>query len=643
MWRAGTGIPVAERRPAQLVTAVGTLIFTLVLCRWRPWHLFDRAGFSSDFYDAQARAFLHGRLAVSPDIASIEGFLIDGKTYLYYGPTLAVARLPTALFGTFFDGRLSRLSMIVGFVVLCTVVFHLARRIARLLGIGDGAPWRPALLVAAVACSPVLALAGQASVYHETELWAFVLVLATFVKAVDVLIEPSRRAGLLAALAAVATILTRVSVGLGAATAVGLVAVVVWRRDRRLSLTMIGVAASGVVAHVALNVAKVGTLLDLPADRQVLTLLDADRAAWFAGNGGSFFGLRFVPTTVVHYLRPDALGLERLLPFVRFGPRAHEFGSYPLESNTPSSSLTASATLLVVLAVIGAVVVVRRRSWRVGPLLAGAVVAAAPTIAIGFVANRYLVDLLPGLVTLAAVAAAVFHLPQLHAERAHGAVTARRRTLALVAVGGLVAWGTWVNVSLATWLDNIERPGFTEFRYAADDAVFGGNPPGVVRFDASQPVPRDGVVAVDGECDGLYIASQQTWVALELAEGRRRVTGTLTPDTASVLLGDDDTRIEIDADPEAGTLQLVLVTGDGAQVDGPVLDWDGDDVDVSVVADPNAGGLGRGLEVQIDGEGALRDFATPDLAGMQPGSGFEIDAPADGATPICRSLLDRLD
>ncbi len=628
MWRAGTGIPRSERRPAQLVTAVATALFTLVLTRWQPWRLFERAGFSSDFYDGQARAFLHGRLAVSSDLAGIEGFLIDGKTYLYYGPVLSLVRLPTALFGTAFDGRLSRLSMIVGFVVLCTVTFHLARRVARLIGATDGAPWRPTVLVAAVACSPVLALAGQATVYHETELWAFVLVLATFVKAIDVLIEPTRRAALLAGALAVATLLTRVSVGLGAAVAVGIVALVVWRRDRRVSLTMIGLAAAGVVVHVALNVAKFGTLYDLPADRQVLSLLDPNRAAWFAGNNGSFFGLRFVPTTVVHYLRPDAIAFERLVPFARFGPRAHEFGSYPLESNTPSSSLTASATLLVVIAVIGAVLTVRRRVWVVTPFVAAGLVAAAPTIAIGFVANRYLVDLLPGLVVLGAVAVAAFHTT--------------RRTLAVVAVGALTAWGAWVNTSLATWLGDIERPGFTSMRMSVDEAVFGGTPPSVVRLDVDAPVPRDGIVGIDGPCDGLYIASQDTWVALELAAGVRRLDGSLRPDASSVLLADAATQIEVVADRDRGTVQLVLVTADGTQTDGPVLDWDGDDVNVTVISDPTAGGLGRGLQVRLDGQSALSDFRAPDLASLQPGDSFEIDTPTDAGTPICGSLLDRL-
>jgi hypothetical protein len=630
MWLRRSGIPVAERRPAIVVTLVATLVFTLVVCRWRPWNLFARGGFTSDFYDAQAHAFLGGRLAVPAEVAGIEGFLIDGRTYLYYGPLLAVARLPTALFGSVFDGRLVRLSLIVGFVALCTVTFHLARRIARLIGAGPGAPWRPALLVAAVACSPALALAGQATVYHETELWAFVLMLATFVKLVDVLIEPTARAGALAGACAVATVLTRVSVGYGAVAAVGLVAIWIWRRDRRLSLTMVGIAGAGVLASVGLNLAKFHTLFDLPADRQVLTLLDPDRAEWFAENSNSFFGIHFLPTTIVHYLRPDAFALERLVPFVRFGPRAHEFSNSPLESNTPSSSLTAAATLLVVIGVIGAVTVIRRRCWSVLPLVGGCAVAAIPTLAIGFIANRYLVDLLPVFVVLGAVAVATFTTP--------------RRTLGLVVVGALAAWGVWINVALATWLDNVERPGFTALRYDVDDAVFGGSPPGVTDLDPTAPVPRDGTIGIDGPCEGLYVASQGNWVALELAAGARRFEGTLRPDDGvHVVVGSDTESIDVVADEDAGTLQLRYVPTVGDAVDGAVLAWDGDDVEVTVVSDPTAGGLGRGLHVTVDGEDALSDFRAPDLAAMIRGAGFEIDTPGDAGTPICASLVGRLD
>lgn len=628
MWLTDPLVPDDERRWARGVTLGATTLFTLLLTRWRPWDLFARGGFTTDFYDAQADAFWHVRLEVPADIAGIEGFTIDGDTYLYYGPFLAVARMPIALFGGWADGRLTRISMVIAFVCLCTVAFHFARRAARLVGSPVGAPWRPALLVAAVALSPALALAGQASVYHETELWAFVLILATFVALIDVLHEPSRRALALAGVAAVATVLTRASVGFGALAALAITGGWLLWRDRRLALGALVTAAAGLLAYVAINIAKFGTPLDLPANQQVLTQLNSDRAAWLAGNDGSFFGLRFLPTTVLQYARPDAIRIERLVPFLRFGPRAHEFGSYPLESNTPSSSLTASATLLVVMALIGGVILIRGRHWKLIVLIAGAAVAAAPTLVIGFIANRYLVDLLPLLVVPAALAVAHFHTAW--------------RGAAIAAVLALASWGAVVNTALAVWQDGIGRPGFTAARYRIDDSVFGGTPPSVIELDRYAPVPRDGVVGIDGPCAGLYIASQGEWVPLELADGARRLHATFDPAGGiGVLANGRGDAITIGVTPDGSSIVTIYQGGDGSTVHGSIVAWDGGPVDVEVTSDPIAGGLLGGLSVTVDRRDTLRAFVAPELGDMTASGGLAITIPSDSGTPICDGLTAR--
>jgi hypothetical protein len=628
MWRRDPLVSADQRRWARWVTVGSTALFALVLCRWRPWTLFERGGFTTDFYDVQATAFLHLRLDVPADVAGIEGFSIDGKTYLYYGPFLAIARMPFALFGGWADGRLTRISMVVAFACLCTVAFHLARRAATLVDAAPGAAWRPALLIAALALSPVLALAGRPSVYHETELWALVFILATFVALIDVLREPSTRALALAAGAAIAAVMTRASIGFGALAALALTGAWLLGRDRRRAIAAIGTAVAGVVAYIAINLAKFGTLLDLPADRQVLTLLSAERAEWFAGNDGSFFGLRFLPTTIVQYVRPDAIRLERLVPFVRFGPRADEFGSYPLESNTPSSSLTSTATLLVVMALVGFVLFVRGRHWRITPLLAGAAVAAGPTLAIGFVANRYLVDLLPLLAVPAALAAVHWHVA--------------RRTAAIAAVLVLAAWGAAANTALAVWQDGIDRPGFTASRYQLDRSVFGGAPPSVIDLDPARPVPRDGMVAIDGECDGLYIASQGVWVPLEQAAGVRRLQAELDPAAGpGVLTNERGDAITIGVAPAGNALFVLYEGADGATAQGSVETWNGGPVDVEVTSDPVPGGVTGGLSVLIEGEQALFALAVPDLTSMIASDAFVISSPADRGTPICADLAAR--
>ena len=632
MWR-GPAATDRAARAARWVTLAATALFWLVVCRWRPWTLFDAGGFSADFYDHQARSFWSLHFDVPASVAGIEGFLIGGKTYLYYGPFLALVRMPLVLTGTWFYGRLARVSMLTALVLACTAAFHLLRRVQRAWPGLDGAdsaaegfggrltPWRAAVFVGAVAASPVLALAGWVSVYHETELWAFALFLWTAVRLLDLLHAPSPRHVRAAGLLAVATVLTRASVGIGALVAVGLVAVVLWRRDHRPDARRgLSWAVAGLLANSLVNYAKVGTWLDLPADRQVLTLQSPARAAWFAGNGGSFFSPRFLPTTVVQYLRPDAVHFERLVPFVKFGPNASDLGSYPLEGNTASSSLTVAATALCLLAVIGAVMVVRRRAWWLAWPWAGAVVAAAPTLMIGFIANRYLVDLLPVLVLPAAVAAVAWR-------------PARARLWKGLALAGLV-WGAWANVAFAVWTSELKNPGFTSWRYQIDDAVFGGAPPNVVDVVPGGPVPSPGTVGIDGACDGLYIVEDDHWVPLELAWGARRIAFVMPALTAD------------------HWEQTLITTGDGVltaiRADSTGLTWDPTDGEssaalvpagalVEVVADPVAGGM----HVVADGTEVMFLLASPDLSTATLGEGIEDRTPTDRGTPICDAIAAR--
>ncbi len=618
-----------ESRWSRRVTTGATILFLLVLTRWQPWELFTRGGFSTDFYDAQAHAFLRGHLDVPASIPGPEGFLVDGRTYLYYGPFLAVVRMPFALFGHWADGRLAALSMLVAFWLACTATYHLARRVAALLG--GGSPRRHALLVAAVACSPALSLAGWNSVYDETEMWAFALFLLTAVALLRMWEAPSRCSLVVAVALACCTVLTRSSVGLGALGAVGLFGILLWRRHRRVAAAAAAGALGGVLLNVALNLAKFGTLFDLPADRQLLTLQNPARAAWFARNGGSFFSPRFLPTTLVQYLRPDALRFERLLPFVRFGPLATEYGSYPVEGNTPASSLTASATLLCVLAAVGVWVIARRRSWPMAALLAGALAAALPSFLIGFVANRYLVDMLPALVVPAAAAVATVTLPAGRAGRA-------ARALAVA----LVVWGAWVNVALATWVQNLKEPGFTELRYRLDDALFGGEAPSVIDLDRAAPVPRDGVVAIDGDCDGLYIAEQGHWAVLERAIGVRRLRGIAQPAAGNpvvVSAPEGELRIELGTDVAggAGTFVIVWAPAGGEPLTSEPQPVEDGQALVEIISDPVTGTL----EVAVDGHPALSTFAAPSLAEAAATDNLTLLDGEGRGTPVCEFLQSR--
>ncbi len=650
MWRP-TDPADSTARTARLVTIAATVVFALIVCRFRPWDMFIREAYSNDFYDEQARSFLRFQLAVRPEVPGPEGFLIDGATYLYYGPFLALVRMPFALFGDVFAGRLARASMIAGFATFCTGCFHLVRHLGP-----SASRWRIAGFVAAAACSPVLFLSGWVSVYHETELWAAALAVWAIVGTMRLLHLHTVTTRQLAAAAfpLAAGILTRASVGLGVAAGASLAIVVAfWSRrssataadrnqtaERRAVGTVIGASVAGFAMHAAINWAKFGSPAKLPGQLQLLSLNDPVRAAWFAGNNDSFFSTKFLTTTIVQYLRPDTIRFERLVPFVRYGPLATDRSSYPLETITPSASLTASATLLLGAAILGIVVAVRRRRWTLLALVVGGAIAASPTFTIGFIGNRYLVDMMPLLLVPAALAFATIAMPS------HRSLRPTRLTRAArIATVALVTWGAWCNVSLALWTQQLKEPGFTEWRYRTDGWIFGDPAPGLVDLVIGAPVPRDGVVGLAhddaGACSGVYIAEQGTWVALERANGSLALQGDLTaptdPAASTPVVGGDDWMIDVAAVGDG--IQFSFAPGaeaDSEPTFGAVIDAPADGVlrDVTVVVDPIVGQL----SVLVGDQLALFHFGAPS-GQMVPFAGFTLDA--DPGDSLCRQLEAR--
>ncbi|MCU0311991.1 MAG: hypothetical protein MUE36_13725 [Acidimicrobiales bacterium] len=637
-----------ERRAAWLGTAVAVGLFWLLATSGQPWRLFDAGPFTADFYDAQAHALLSGRLDVPADVALIEGFDVDGRTYLYFGVGPALLRLPVAAVTDAADGRLTVLSMLVAVAVLGTAAGRLAQRARRAGGPDRERPVAVGVFAAGAAlATPVLFLASRGVVYHEAALWGAAAALV----GLDLLLgwwsAPTTRRLLGAVAVAAFALACRPTSGLAPLLALGLfVLVLLVRRQWRVALPGVAGGAVVVASYVIVNFLRFGQLATVPFGAQRYSAVDAARQAALAANGGNLFGVSYAPTTLWHYLSPFSLSMDvqRLFPFVEWNGRATVLGRATFDTIDRASSIWLAAPVACLLALIGVWWIVRHdrtQGWRV--LFAASVVATAGIFTIGFVAHRYLVDLVPVLVVAGA--------PGLWAlvRWADSTSVAWRRlvgtllvVLAVVGALGQVALAVQARYLYVVPSDG-DRLTFLDVRYRIDALLTDGAPGSVVAVVDELPAPDDGTVAIVGDCAGLYVADGLRWYAVEWeADGGRRLV--LTPEDSvrsdlgerSVVVAEGD-EWRVVAEP-AGERQVVFVYDGRTGADPVVVRSDPVDVGgidlVDVIADPAT----TQLIVRTGSDEPLSLFYVA-TEGLSPGPGW---SPGPGPAPLCDALAARL-
>jgi hypothetical protein len=573
-----------------------------------------------DFFDAQARSMFDGRLDVPREVVSFEGFLIDGKTYTYFGPVPALLRMPVLLVTDRFDGRLTAVSMVLAMVVLAVAAFRLVcvlrGAVRGAAPLGRREPLATGLLAVAVLGAPPLFLASSAVVYHEAAIWGLALAVAGFDAVARWQREPTRRRLVIASALITAAVLSRQSIGFGPLVTLGIGALVLlvrrWPADRAAGAGTVdraalarragGLALAGlvpVVAVVGLNLAKFGTLLTPPSDRHLQSLLHPGRQEVLEAHDGSLFDVEFAPTTLKQYLRPDGIDVRRDFPWIdfpRLGPSLvgdTRFDELDWTSSIPAAAPALAAGTLV--AVAWAVRTRRRRSgpeaWRLASLCAGAAAGAAGVVAVGYIANRYLNDLYP-LVLIPGVIG--FHA-LLGAAPGWGAV--RRRAVAAVATG-LVALGLLGNTALALSYQRERGPVVPE-TWRAEWIDWRLSLPGAYQPYALPPrwgfMPGnafDGRLTIIGECQGMYVRVDDQWLGVERG-----------PD-----VGVHDLRVDLDRLEEGERVPLVTLD-DGARMTIVAIERvDGERVRVDV-SDPPGGsrrGWNEGDPVALDGVVTIR-------------------------------------
>ena len=433
--------------------------------------LFTRNAFLGGVHDAQARALLHGHWDVPASTLGIEAFKIDGRYYTYFGPWPTLLRMPVVALTHRLDGRLTVVSMIVACVVALAATSSVHRQLREALR--PDAPfgrsealWVGAFQFAVAMGSVVTFLGSRPLVYHEMELWGVAGALTTAATSIAFLRRQSVRSALLLGGAATITLLSRPSVGFGAVVTVGLVFLGALRgrtvaRDRRIVVALAAAAAVPVLLYGATNVARFGGPFSLPLDKQVFTTgdpatgLPADtlRQAALAANGDSLFGVKFAPTTLLQYGRPNALRFQSSFPWVNFPRwRAHVLGGVVFDTIDRSSSIPASMPGFTLLACFGVVALVRGRrgsplhpSRIVLPSVVGGAAGTVFVITIAYVAQRYLADFFPPLLVLALVGVQAL------------ALRPNRRVVTAVIAVCIV--GTWIGFGLARVYQHNLRPG----------------------------------------------------------------------------------------------------------------------------------------------------------------------------------------
>ena len=616
------------------------------------WDLF-RARRDADYFDAQAHAWLEGHWWVPPRVVGIEGIVVDGHTQMYFGPLPALLRLPVALFTDALDARLSAFSMLAAACLAVYAALRLLGQVQRIrrpdavISMGDAVA-AGALAFALPAGTTLLFLASRTLVYHEASMWGVALSLLALSFVIEAAEHITTRNLALSCIAATAAISSRVSIGLGPMFALALLAVVLTYRARRPAWGAALAAAVPLIAYAVVNWIRFRTLFSVPLRDQVRTMLDPASHRFLEANDG-YFGLQFVPTSLVAYLRPTGLRFSGWFPFVDFPRDTRVIGDATFDTIQNVVSAPVAMPALVGLALAGAVLLARRHaptSLRIAAL--GAVAGCVTIFVFGYISYRYVGDLLPLLLILGVVAI----------DAIVGARPRSWRPIVVTGLAVLAVFGIWVNLGLGflqqgtsgSQVDPDDVARFVDLRLDVNDRL-GWATPVVHRVARDGRLPRradPGDFAVVGNCAALYILSDVkrnflepvTWRPVERSRrsGARHLEARLRPAPAGTV----ERLLTIGAPERPGALELEHLGRGRARLvwRGPPDTYRGRAFTIDpgvhrldVTSDPYI----HQMSVAIDGDIALEGYFG--AAGLATTYGNVIVTELRGnGTPLCRSL-----
>jgi hypothetical protein len=678
---------------AYLIGAVPSIVLFVWLVTGGSWHLF-RFQETGDYFDVQASSLLHGHLSMPREVLGIEAFFgHHGHAFMYFGPFPALLRLPVVAFGDGVNGRLDALSLLIAYVVALAAAARIAWLLRGWVRPGDG--FRRLELVATGGLallfgvgSSLFFLGSRTLVYEEASAWALATSLLAYACLLSFL--RARRWQTLAWACgwSMAAMLSRPAVGLGPVVALLLLALAdAWSALKRRRAhegpapdaddrgehswwRWLAVAAGlPLIAYMAINWLKFGALVGVPFEQQEITRIDPTTQAVLRGNGGSLFGLKFVPTNLVTYLRPTGIRLQSVFPWVDF-PDANA-ASVRFAVREPTASVLSAMPAWVLLALRGTVEIIRPRcappnASQLRLLLVGALVAFVPVLAIASQTERYTADLLPALL-LAGVVGMYAMLP----ARGPNSPPRVRRPATLVGaviVGASAIAGCWIMLGLALMSQRLytanQRPAAVADLVSWQHSLpsIGGGQHELTIGTGLPPHGTRGQLFVVGNCLALYVStglpistpelSHTNWVTVErtAAVGDRRFRvriavappGTLQP---LVDMGEFPNPAQLVLGHTSGGGLVFAVHGPGTlpSVGRPFHASDGTET-LEVDADQRLGLLRVHLgnrSVVTSYWGPADGSVDPRLESVRPdpmAAGTVVPLP-DQPAPVCRSIL----
>ena len=402
---------------ALIVVVMAVLSFWLASDRTLdPGYVQPSADFNSDFYRQQAIAMLDGRLDVPDDnFRETECFYRDGRCFGYFGVAPSIIRLGGFLATGSQAFNPSPVIIAGGVAGALWAAIYLA------IGVAGSSPfaqrlnarsrlWIIVLVGALLGPGGLLTFLSQAKLFYEAIVLmiAGMLVCFAFVQRWTINRRPlyllfALLGGVLATNSRPAALVPMLIVGVGV--------IALGARDRSRDgqrSVVLGAALATIPLVTSFGVGWLKFRSLSPSFTNYTASNSPKMQELLQANDGELRGLRFVPSHVVNYLRPDSLAFDRAWPWVQHAvpgqkspvlvaPLSPESLYVEYVASLPNTMpvamlLTAGFTVLVVLG-RGGLSMVARQTFAV--LMVAAATAPIAVLTLYALTTRYLGDFFP--------------------------------------------------------------------------------------------------------------------------------------------------------------------------------------------------------------------------------------------------------